>query len=426
MRILQVVHQFPPSKVGGTEIYTQDLARELARQGHEVIVFHREALATDQPCSEERAFDGVRIHRVCYNVSPAPSLRSFLLSFSNRFIEKDFARLLTEARPDVVHFQHLKDLSVALIDVADRHGIPMLMTLHDYWLLCGNAQLLRPNGSLCRGPLLWLNCAHCAAARVHRPHLLLGAPLIASLFAYRSLMVRRAMGRVPLFITPTLFTKRIFERHGVPPAKIRHLAPGIDIEVAKTKRANERGGVVRFVYVGGLSWQKGVHVLVEAFNGIDRAEARLCIYGDESSFPEYSAILHELATNPAIRFVGSVPHQELGQVLADADAVVVPSLWYETYCLVIQEAFAAGVPVIASDLGALAERVTDGVDGMLVPPHDPGALREAMQKMIDDRSLLARLRKNVPRTKRLGTHTDEILTLYKGLLASGRQHGRES
>ncbi len=426
MRILQVVHQFPPTKIGGTEIYTQDLARELARRGHEVTVFHHEAVVTDQPFSEERAFDGVRIHRVCSDVSAASPLRSFLLSFGNSFIEKDFARLLTEAHPDVVHFQHLKGLSLALIDAANRRHIPALMTLHDYWLLCGNAQLVRPNGSLCPGPLLWLNCAHCAAARVQRPHLLLGAPLIALLFAYRSLMAKRAMSMVPLFVTPTLFTKRIFERHGVPPAKIRPLAPGIDMEVAGTKRANEKDAVVQFVYVGGLSWQKGVHVLVEAFNGIDRPEARLCIYGDESSFPEYSASLHELATNPAIRFMGSVPHQELGQVLADADAVVVPSVWYETYGLIVQEAFAAKVPVIASDLGALAERVTDGVDGMLVPPHDAGALREAMRKVIDDRSLLAGLRENVPQMKRLSTHTDEILTLYEGLLAPGRQHGRES
>lgn len=420
MRILQVVHQFPPSKIGGTEIYTQSLASSLARKGHEVIVFHREPQVTNQPYSEELVSDGVRIHRVCYDISTASPLQAFLLSFSNGFIEKDFARLLTETQPDVVHFQHLKDLSLELIDVTDQHGIPMLMTLHDYWLLCGNAQLLRPNGSICRGPLLWLNCAHCAAARVHRPHLLLAAPVIAALFGYRSLMVRRAMSRVPLFITPTLFTKRVFERHGVSEAKIRHIAPGIEMEVAGAKRVEGGDGIPHFVYVGGLSWQKGVHVLIEAFNGIDPTEARLRIYGDESSFPEYSARLHEQATNPAIQFMGSIPHQELGPVLAAANAVVVPSVWYETYCLIIQEAFAAKVPVIASNLGALAERVTDGVDGLLVPPYDASALRDAIQKVIDDRRLLAGLRKNIPRMKSLGEHTDEILTIYGGLLSQGR------
>ena len=420
MRILQVVHQFPPTKIGGTEIYTQGLARELARQGHEVIVFHREPQMTNQPFWEERVFDSVRIHRVCYNISTASPLKAFLLSFSNRFIEKDFARLLAETQPDVVHFQHLKDLSLGLIDVTDRHGLPMLMTLHDYWLLCGNAQLVRPNGSICPGPLLWLNCAHCAAARVERPHLLFGAPLIAALFAYRSLMVKRAMSRIPLFVSPTLFTKRVFEHHGAPQAKIRHIAPGIEMEALGTKHVDRRDGMLQFVYVGGLSWQKGVHVLIEAFNVINPDEARLCIYGDESSFPEYSARLQELATNPAIQFLGSVPHEELGHVLSGADAIVVPSVWYETYCLIIQEAFAAKVPVIASNLGALAERVTDGLDGLLVPPHDATALRETIEKLIDNRSLLDGLRNNIPPVKNLGEHTDEILGLYEELLSEGR------
>ena len=233
MQILHVVHQFPPNKTGGTEVYTQSLARELARQGHEVIVFHREAQMAKQPLCEESVLDSVRIHRVCYDISTASPVKAFLLSFSNRFTEQEFARLLTETQPDVVHFHHLKDLSLGLIDVTAQYGFPMLMTLHDYWLLCGNAQLVRPNGSICSGPLLWLNCAQCAAARVERPHLLLGAPLIAALFAYRSLMVKRAMSKVPLFVTPTLFTKRIFERHGTPQAKIRHIGPGIEIAAGR-------------------------------------------------------------------------------------------------------------------------------------------------------------------------------------------------
>lgn len=417
MRILQVVHQFPPSNIGGTEIYTQSLARELAAQGHEVIVFHREEHTAKQPFWEEHKFDGVRIHRACYNISTASPLKAFFLSFRNRFIEKGFARLLAETQPDIVHFQHLKDLSLSLIEAAVQQGMPMVMTLHDYWLLCGNAQLVRPDGSICPGPFLWLNCAHCAAATVKRPQLRLAAPFVATLFAYRSLRVNRAMRRMPLFVSPTLFTKRLFVRHGVPPPKIRHIAPGIEMEAIETTHVDRRDGIVQFVYVGGLSWQKGVHVLIEAFNGIDPAQASLTIYGDQSAFPDYSARLHEMATNPAIQFLGSLPHDQLGRVLPNADAIVVPSVWYETYCLVIQEAFAAKVPVIASNLGALPESVTDALDGLLVPPHDVSALRDTMLKVINNRSLLADLRKNIPPVKSQREHADEILALYEELLS---------
>ncbi len=425
MRILQVVHQFPPTKIGGTEIYTQSLARELASQGHEVIVFHREEQAAESPSCEEHFSDGVTIHRVCYNVSTASPLRAFFLSFRNGFIETSFARLLAETQPDIVHFQHLKDLSFGLVDAAYQRHIPMLMTLHDYWLLCANAQLVTPETTVCSGPRLWLNCAHCAAVRVHKPSLRFAAPFIAALFAYRSLRANRAMSRVPLFVTPTQFTKEVFVRHGVPQAKIRHIAPGIDTEAIETTHRDRKDGMLHFVYVGGLSWQKGVHVLIEAFNGINSDKARLCIYGDESSFPDYSARLHELATNPAIHFLGSLPHEQLGHALSSADAIVVPSVWYETYCLIIQEAFAAKVPVIASNLGALAERVTDRVDGLLVPPHDASALRDTMQKVIDNRSLLAGLRTNIPAVKGLRQHTDEILALYEELLLRGGERGRE-
>jgi glycosyltransferase involved in cell wall biosynthesis len=104
---------------------------------------------------------------------------------------------------------------------------------------------------------------------------------------------------------------------------------------------------------------------------------------------------------------------------------VVPSIWYETYCLVIQEAFAAKVPVIASNLGALPESVTDGVDGLLVPPHDVSALRDTMLKVINNRSLLADLRNNIPPVKSQREHADEILALYEELLSGGGQGARQ-
>jgi len=421
VRILEVVHQFPPSKVGGTEIYTQNLSRELAKRGHEVVVFHREERAVEQPYEEEYISQGLKIRRVCYNLNGASSLEAFFSSFSNRFIEESFVQLLEDMQPDIVHFQHLKDLSVSLVTLAHRRGLPAVLTLHDYWLFCGNAQLITPRQKICSGPFFWLNCAYCAASRVKAPHLRLAAPFVAALFAYRSLRVNRAMSKIALFLTPTLFTREIFVRHGTPEAKIRHLGPGIEIEVIERVPLEKRGQILHFVYIGGLAWQKGVHVLVEAFNDLDSKKAALSIYGDESAFPDYSARLHKLARNPAIRFLGRLPHHQLGQVLARADVVVVPSVWYETYCLVVQEAFAAKVPVIASNLGALAQSVRNGVDGLLVLPGDPRALREAMERVMETSSLLESWRDNIVPVKALKEHADEILTIYEELLAQGRR-----
>ncbi len=414
MRILEVVHQFPPSKVGGTEIYTQSLSTELAKRGHEVVAFHREEKAVKQPYEEEYISQGLKIRRVCSNLNGVSPLEAFFSSFRNRFIEKSFTQLLDEMQPDIVHFQHLKDLSLRLVTLAHRRGLPTLLTLHDYWLFCGNAQLITPRQKVCSGPFFWLNCAYCAAARVEAPFLVAAAPAIAALFAYRAYRVGRAIRDVDLFVAPTAFVKEVFIKRGLPEGKVRQIDHGIDLQGRESaKRLDDK---LRFAYIGGLAWQKGVHVLIEAFNRLDPQRAILSVYGDEEVFPSYAEDLHRMASNPAIRFLGQVAREELGQVLAETDVLVVPSLWYETSSLVIQEAFAAQVPVIASRLGALAEKVRHQVDGLLFAPGEPGALRQAMERLMETPSLLSDLRSHIQPVKKMTEHAEEVLGLYQELM----------
>ena len=421
MRILQVVHQFPPMRVGGTEIYTQNLSRELAKRGHEVVIFHREERAVEQPYEEECISQGLKIRRVCSNLNGVSPLEAFFSSFSNRFIEESFVQLLEEMQPDIVHFQHLKDLSVSLVTLAHRRGLPTVLTLHDYWLFCGNAQLITPRQKVCSGPFFWLNCAYCAAARVGAPFLMVAAPAIAGLFAYRAYLVGRSIRDVDLFVAPTVFVKEVFVKRGLPEEKVRQIDHGIDLQGREgTKRLDDK---LHFVYIGGLAWQKGVHVLIEAFNKLDPERAVLSVYGDEEFFPSYVEDLHRMARNPAIRFLGKLAHEQLGQVLAETDVLVVPSLWYETSSLVIQEAFAAQVPVIASRLGALVEKVRHQVDGLLFAPGEPEALRQAVERLIETPSLLSDLRSHIRPVKKMAEHANEILGLYQELMSRTAAEG---
>jgi len=418
VRILQVVHQFPPKRVGGTEIYTESLVQELGRRGHDLLVFYPEENLT--PGEEEVAASGFRVHRVLYP-SPRNPLQLFLLSFRNHFVERSFAHLIERERPDIVHFQHLKGLSVKLIPLVKRYGLPTLYSLHDYWLFCANAQLITPRQKVCSGPFFWLNCAYCAAARVGAPFLVVAAPAIASLFAYRAYLVGRAIRNVDIFVAPTAFVKEVFIKRGFSEGRVRQINHGIDLQV--------RGGSVRledklhFAYIGGLAWQKGVHVLIEAFNKLDPERAVLSIYGDEEVFPSYVEDLRRMTRNPAIRFRGRLAREELGQVLAETDVLVVPSLWYETSSLVIQEAFAAQVPVIASRLGALAEKVRHQVDGLLFAPGEPEALRQAMERLMETPSLLSDLRSHIGPAKKMAEHADEILGLYQELISRAAVEG---
>ncbi|MGC8947139.1 MAG: glycosyltransferase, partial [Anaerolineae bacterium] len=138
MRILHVVHQYPPDKVGGVELYTQAASRALAQRGHAVAVFYRRDIP-GQGISHH-AEEGVNVYAAWDGV--AGPARRFLLNFNSRFLHKSFLQALDEFRPEVVHIQHLMGLPVSLVGEIGRHALPVVITLHDYWWVCANAQLL--------------------------------------------------------------------------------------------------------------------------------------------------------------------------------------------------------------------------------------------------------------------------------------------
>jgi glycosyltransferase involved in cell wall biosynthesis len=143
----------------------------------------------------------------------------------------------------------------------------------------------------------------------------------------------------------------------------------------------------------------------------------LTIAGDERSFPDYCAELRRQATHPGIRYAGRLEREEVWQALAKADAIVVPSLWYETASLIVQEAFATGTPVIAADHGALAERVRHEVDGLLVPPGDVGALRRALRRMMEQDGLVERLAGGIQPVVTIAEHARNVERVYRDVVA---------
>ena len=144
----------------------------------------------------------------------------------------------------------------------------------------------------------------------------------------------------------------------------------------------------------------------------DEGRVRLSVVGDLEAFPDYATRVRESSTYPGVHFRGRIPNAKLWEFLAEVDVVVVPSLWYETAVLVIQEAFAAGVPVIASDLGAMVERVRGGVDGLLVPPGDPVALAAAIGDLLEQPERMAGLRAGIRPVRTIQEQVDDLLPLY--------------
>lgn len=450
MRILFVVHGFPPYSVGGTEIYTYNLAKEL-NKSHEVYVFHRRA----DPSQEEYAisnelFNGLHVTAI---TNTFRNVVDFSMTYKNEVIAKQFSTFVDRIKPDIVHFQHLTCLSTSLISVCHNKGIPTMFTLNDYWMICQRGQLLQPDLSLCTGPED-AKCARCMAVQIHslspavehnRASAILerrGTPygravigIVRRALAYlkgrsqsqgavtvmrqRTKHIRAMLNQTDLFIAPSRFLRSQFIRFGVSPEEILFLDYGMNLRLFEglKKIPSE---ILRFGFIGSIIPSKGVHVLVQAFNGIDPDRAILRIWGPDlpyDGYENYGQELRSMATNPSIHFMGGFDNINVAQVLAGIDVLVVPSIWYENSPLTIHEAFLARTPVITADLGGMAEYVRHLHNGLLFQPRDPVDLRTQIMTLIKDPGLLEALRANTPPVKSMAQNALEMERLYHDLIS---------
>jgi glycosyltransferase involved in cell wall biosynthesis len=236
------------------------------------------------------------------------------------------------------------------------------------------------------------------------------APALAPVFALRHHRLWQALLSADVLIAPTGFVRDTFLRHGAPGEKLHVLDYGIRPPPVAPPPLRS-AGPLHVVYLGGIARLKGVHVLVEAFNSLP-PDAQLRIAGDLDRQPDYSRELRQRARHPGVQFLGQQGRAELWNLLAWADVVAVPSIWYEVSPLVMHEAFAMRRPIIASRHGSLAGWVRDGVDGVLAPPGDIRAWGEALNALAHPRDRLTQLQQAIRPVKTAGAHAAELETLY--------------
>ncbi len=416
-RIAFVVHKFPPESVGGTELYCWSLAHTLTAAGHETHIFYPTPSIKEGIARCER--QGVHLWQV-----PLPTTREgedpvhqYWHTFRDLGIEAAFETFLREVQPDLVHFQHVQGVSARLIELAD--PLPKIVTLHDYWYFCADSQLIRPDRRPCDGPSAGCrNCVDCATERADLQWMRPLRPLVALPFAYRNHYLRRLAEKVDLFLAPSAFLQQKYIEHGFPADKIIVVENGLDVDkLEQTVCPPLPDPPVRphFGFLGSLAWQKGVHVLIEAFNRLDE-RASLTIYGSEHTFPDYVAELKRLARHPHIRFAGLLAPQQVGAALRQMDCLVVPSLWYENSPLVIQEAYGVGVPVVASHLGALPEKVRDGGTGRLFEPGSVDDLTMVLQELVAQPNLLHQMAEQVVHAPSMTLHAAYLMQIYQEML----------
>jgi len=409
MRILQVVHGFPPHEWAGTELITCYLSQALQTHGHEVVVVARvgDPEATDGAVREE-SYAGLKVFRVVNNYR---RLFSFRLRYDNPFLNKPFLRLLEQVQPDVVHFQHTVHLSLSLIRLSAALGYPTILSLHDFFFVCHLTHLIDSQGKLCPGPDRGERCVTCLQVSASPEEV-----------RRRFLLMEHVLKQPQLILTPSLFLAE--KMQGYFPflrARLRVVPLGVK-QIANTT-PERRSGIaalpLRVLYVGVLAPHKGAHLLIEAVKGLPPDTIAVSMYGLMSpDWQTYIDRLQAAAKELPVRFYGAYTHDQLGAILARHDVVVMPMIWEETFSLLTREAFLAGLPVIAARRGALPEAVQDGVNGLLFEPENATDLQRCLRRLITEPALLGQLHQADCQMRTLEEYAQEIEGIYEELSRS--------
>ncbi|RIL07886.1 MAG: hypothetical protein DCC71_01405 [Proteobacteria bacterium] len=232
--------------------------------------------------------------------------------------------------------------------------------------------------------------------------------------------VRAAARGVDLFLLPSRYLLGEMARFGLPRERMIHCDYGFPTD-AFARRADLPERARRFAFIGSVMRHKGMHVLLEAFEGLPH-DAELLVAGSPAYDPGYAVWLQGSARHPGVRFVGGVPPAAVPGFLAGVDALVVPSIWQENSPLTIHEGFLAGIPVVASRMGGSSELIEAG-GGLLYDADDPLALRAALLRLYEEAGLARGLAAAAPPVKSLKEHVAELVELYDRVrFARGRAH----
>ncbi|AWN47461.1 group 1 glycosyl transferase [Methylobacterium terrae] len=405
-RILYVAHnRVGRRQGGGVEFYQEQLAEAL--DGFEALFLY--------PSFEEEAWVLRLDEGEASEALPIPPAERLLASAE---IEALFERVLVERRIDLVHVHHLLGLPLSLPAIARAHGVPVVVQLHDFFLVCHRYTLRNQHGAFCdvvhRGER---ECDGCLATAEGLP---------AGAKARRDGFVARMIGSVDAFVSSTPATAD-YVRAFYPEAAARvaviemvdaePASSGLPAPVAEGRAPPQPRGPLRVAVLGNVVDHKGAQTLLE----LVRITAGEPIVFEVLGYVEtYLVAAFEALAGERLSLRGGYAREEVPALLAGCDVSLHLSIWPETYMISLTEAWRAGLIPIVTDLGAPGQRVTDGVDGLKVPPGDSGAVRHALRRLGHDHGLVASLRAAIRRKTfpTVGRHVARMAALYRELIAT--------
>jgi glycosyltransferase involved in cell wall biosynthesis len=327
---------------------------------------------------------GHAVVRYCYHNDEIVGMGALTLAAKtlwNREAHRDLRMMIRLERPDICHFHNTFPLmSPSVIHAAKQEGVPVVLTLHNYRLACPKAVFMR-DGKICEDcsgkVFAWPAVAH-ACYRDSRP-----ASLVTSLLLLEQRMLSKSFDQIDLFIALTEFSRQKFIQSGLPANRIVVKPNFVDPDPGFSDNRDNS-----MLFVGRLSSEKGIATLLNAWRRLGR-RVPLRIIGDGPMSQDVRAAMAEV---PDIQWLGQRSHFDVIEEMKTAYMLMFPSIWFEGFGLTLVEAYATGLPVIASNIGTMQHLVEDGEIGRHFEAGNADDLADKVRWCLDNPQAIAEMR----------------------------------
>jgi glycosyltransferase involved in cell wall biosynthesis len=463
LKILAVSDGRYPEFINGVSTYLHAFLKELNNFGHETCLLHvQSSKYWGNPTIQGKNVNGIRFLEVKHSpLFKGDALENPIGSLSQWKLETLFAKVIKEERPDVIHVHELHRMPASIIGIANLIGIPVVVTLHDYWYLCPLFQLFTPEEKICPGPDFGRNCViTCLAGdpltRAYRRCLRINQGTVIEKFLLklrnryktyrkesvwqtsrqsctgtneqnlklhkkiaelgkRQVHLKKNLSIASLLIAVSNACARKYIEHGVPEEHIQVIQLGLpakkflEPKIIKLKQLPLKIG-----FLGSLGPSKGAQLLMEAAECFTPQSVEFHIYG-KAREEEVALINHHAGKSKNIFYHGKYAPEELENIFEQFHLLVIPSLWVETLGLIGLEAQAAGVPVLASDVGGMTDYVKEGHNGMLFQQGSVSALAACINHLLQRPDLIEKMSRNAMEPIGMQDHCRDMYHLYQGV-----------
>lgn len=442
LKVIFCLQYFFPEYVGGTEIYTLRLAQHLKQLGMEPVIV---IPGFDQSLSTEYAYEQIRVVKYAEN-----SIEDRLMIMGNKKpggLAK-FEEILNLEKPDIVHFHELssgRGINIFHVEKAHDLDIPIVLTFHLSYYSCIKSSLIYKEKEKCDGIIRVKRCTDCvyheknltgikakilsnAAFSLYKLKLnltglnstlstALGFPFVINKIKMDLLRLSAIAEKIVVIAD---WYREILEKNGVPATKLMYVKQGLPGKARMSSAHTKVRLPLKVVYIGRISALKGVHLLVDAVCSLPEDHISLHLYGPGADEDFGMALKQRTWMKKNIHWEGIVRSEDVVTALSSYHVLCLPSL-FEMNPLVIQEAFAAGLPVLASNAYGNTEQIQDGINGWLFRFKDRNDLVVKLRYLIDDPGLIETARLNLPIANSFSDVAKKHIALYNTISHSKKQ-----